>query len=245
MFIGYPKSGHSMIGSMIDAHKNAIISHEFNTLNKIKKSPLHNKQKLFNSIYQHSKKISSKNKGGNSYLLPTQWNGKIQGDIQIIGDKKGGDTSANLHLGINTPSFKKLIKIVSKPVKIIHITRNPYDIISSIYRDIKNIPNPVNYFFNNCNNNKKIIEDIKNDDFIDILEFKNEEFIDDPSKYLSLICNFLELPIYEGYIEDCCSIVYKTPNKSRLNHKWVEKDINHIQKQIKLYPFLEGYNFNN
>ncbi len=28
LFVGYPRSGHSLIGSMIDAHPNAIIAHE-------------------------------------------------------------------------------------------------------------------------------------------------------------------------------------------------------------------------
>src|SRR4051812_27120158 len=32
MFIGYPRSGHSLIGSLLDAHSNAIIAHELDAL---------------------------------------------------------------------------------------------------------------------------------------------------------------------------------------------------------------------
>ncbi len=35
MFIGYPRSGHSLIGSLLDAHPNIIISHELNVLKKL------------------------------------------------------------------------------------------------------------------------------------------------------------------------------------------------------------------
>ena len=32
MFIGYPRSGHSLVGSLLDAHPNIIIAHELNAL---------------------------------------------------------------------------------------------------------------------------------------------------------------------------------------------------------------------
>ena len=32
MFIGYPRSGHSLIGVLLDAHPNTIISHELGAL---------------------------------------------------------------------------------------------------------------------------------------------------------------------------------------------------------------------
>ena len=32
MFLGYPRSGHSLVGSLIDAHQEAIIAHELDAL---------------------------------------------------------------------------------------------------------------------------------------------------------------------------------------------------------------------
>ncbi len=32
MFIGNPKSGHSLVGFLLNAHNNAVISHELNAL---------------------------------------------------------------------------------------------------------------------------------------------------------------------------------------------------------------------
>ena len=32
MFIGYPRSGHSLIGSLLDVHPNAIVAHELDAL---------------------------------------------------------------------------------------------------------------------------------------------------------------------------------------------------------------------
>ena len=32
MFIGYPRSGHSLVGSLLDAHSQVVIAHEMNVL---------------------------------------------------------------------------------------------------------------------------------------------------------------------------------------------------------------------
>ena len=39
MFIGYPSSGHSVVGAFIDAHRNAIVSHELNAAQRIWSNP--------------------------------------------------------------------------------------------------------------------------------------------------------------------------------------------------------------
>lgn len=34
LFVGYPRSGHSLIGSIMDAHPNVIIAHEVKQLHQ-------------------------------------------------------------------------------------------------------------------------------------------------------------------------------------------------------------------
>ena len=34
MFIGYPRSGHTLISSLLDAHPNAIVTNEFNVIDE-------------------------------------------------------------------------------------------------------------------------------------------------------------------------------------------------------------------
>ena len=37
MFIGLPRSGHTLVGVLLNAHKNAVIAHELNALKFIKR----------------------------------------------------------------------------------------------------------------------------------------------------------------------------------------------------------------
>ena len=62
IFIGYPRSGHSLVGSMIDAHKNAIIAHELNFCQSIRKGC--SRQQLLKEITQNSASAAQKGRKG-------------------------------------------------------------------------------------------------------------------------------------------------------------------------------------
>ena len=55
-FVGYQRSGHSIIGSMMDAHPDMIVADAYRLLQKWPQAAakLMNKTHLFNSLYYHS-----------------------------------------------------------------------------------------------------------------------------------------------------------------------------------------------
>ena len=59
-FIGYPRSGHSIIASLMDAHPNIVIAHQYNVFgewvkgNMSKNLRLQDKEFLFNELYKDS-----------------------------------------------------------------------------------------------------------------------------------------------------------------------------------------------
>ena len=63
LFIGYPRSSHSLVGAILDAHPEIIIPHEYNLIGKWRKyQSAELKQKnmqkyqLFYDLHQHSKR---------------------------------------------------------------------------------------------------------------------------------------------------------------------------------------------
>ena len=94
MFIGYPRSGHTLIGSLIDAHPNMVIANEYNILGTWENytSEHRNRQYLFEQLYAnsfveaHHGDRSSKGclpKTKYKYLIPNQWQGKFNGKIKV------------------------------------------------------------------------------------------------------------------------------------------------------------------
>ena len=101
MFIGYPRSGHSLVGSLLDAHPNIIIAHELNALNFVDMG--FNQQQIYYLILKNSRKLATQGResSGYSYEVHHQWQGKFR-ELKVIGDKKGGDSTSKLRYN---PSF--------------------------------------------------------------------------------------------------------------------------------------------
>ena len=99
MFIGYPRSSHSLVGAILDAHPEIIIPHEYDLMGKWKKlSPdkFKSRNNIFSALHQLSMKqamfgirASANNTRlrGNftyTYHVPDLWQGGYQNRIKVI-----------------------------------------------------------------------------------------------------------------------------------------------------------------
>jgi len=92
----------------------------------------------------------------------------------------------------------------------------------------------VEYYFSLC---ATVVSIKKHVESTDIFEFRHESFIVEPKDYLKKLCQFLGVEPSENYLNDCASIVYKSPHKSRYDIAWDIELINTV-KDGKV-PFFE------
>ena len=99
MFIGYPRSSHSLVGAILDAHPEIIIPHEYDVIKNweiYRPSATRNKKlskyHLFYDLHQLSREqamfqMRSKYPNGNfegySYNVPGLWQGGYQTTIKV------------------------------------------------------------------------------------------------------------------------------------------------------------------
>ena len=149
-FIGYARSGHSVIGGIMDAHPHIIIADEFMLFKKWSifdesKSVENWSSHLFNELYQSSYKgIISGNRSpsrlrkGYTLHISSSWQGKYDEYVEVIGDKSGGMTTDQyrLHPQQFIRHYRMLKDKLKIPIKVIHVLRNPFDIITtySLYK---------------------------------------------------------------------------------------------------------------
>ncbi|MBA7522251.1 hypothetical protein ES705_14369 [subsurface metagenome] len=245
IFIGYPRSGSSIIGSIIDSHKNALISHELNILDYYLRGYTQNQIfyliKRNSRIFKHLNRLSA----GYPGIIPNQWNGEFS-KICLIGDKRAGGSSK---IVFENPkiliSFQNSLKI---NLKILHVIRNPFDIIATeakggtfINKEIteQDIWNKIDFFFQKLDT----ISILKSRNQYDILDIKLEELIRNPKNMIERILDFLELENYNKYIEDCTKILFKDPHITRYTIPWASEQINKINLEIKKYSILKGYTY--
>lgn len=74
----------------------------------------------------------------------------------------------------------------------------------------------------------------------DIFEFRHESFIIEPKDYLKKLCQFLGVDPSGNYLNDCASIVYKSPHKSRYDIAWDIELINTV-KILEIRNLREYY----
>ncbi len=157
MFIGYPRSGHTLISSLLDAHPNVIITNEIDKLEYIEKG--FEKEKIFPLLLANSQSFASTGREwtGYSYQVPNQWQGKFK-TLQVIGDKKGGTSTLRL---FSKPELLRLLwETIDIEKKFIHVIRNPYDNISTLAMKadwVRDIEHGIEVYFSMC----ETIVDIK------------------------------------------------------------------------------------
>lgn len=249
MFIGYPRSSHSLVGSLIDAHPNAIIAHEQDVLKYIKYG--FSKGQLFPLLLRNSEEFTAKGRTwtGYSYSVPGQYQGRYE-TLKVIGDKRGANSARRFQR--KPEILEKLKATINIPIKMIHVIRNPYDNISTMA------------FRNNGSDKARVIKETLKEEIANyfslvetvrwvqgtldhdaVINIKIEEFMAAPKEKLRDLCGFLGLEASEKYIEDCAEIVYNKPHKTRNDYPWDEELIAEVKGKMEKYPFFKGYDFSN
>ena len=247
MFIGYPRSSHSLLGSLIDAHPDAIIAHEQDALKYIKYK--FNRNQIFQLLVKNSKEFTEAGRSWTGYLyaVPQQHQGSYR-TLKVIGDKKGANSTRRIRR--DPKILQRLKQTVDVPVRMIHVLRNPYDNISTMaFRNngskIEKVTEYVlrcemENYFNLVRTVSEVRASLGNGCAIDI---KIEDFMKAPKDNLEKICLFLELDPEETYLDDCAAIVFKKPQKTRETFPWSYRLIKEVKVKMDRYDFMAGYKF--
>ncbi len=244
LFIGYPYSGHTIIGALLDAHPEIVISIEADVLSLIEKG--YSRKLIYHSILRNNKRFTKNLQAswlGYSYKVSGLYQGYWD-KIRVIGDKKGAKTTNRLIN--NLELLVKLEAIVNKPLKIIHVVRNPLDNIASIILRAKEkrkkcdadfIKGRIDYYFANAEMNLKLIEKFPEK----ITTVYHEDFIERPAETLSNLLSFLNIVPADDYVKRCAQIVKRSPHLARELVQWPDHYIDIINDQMKMFPFLARY----
>jgi hypothetical protein len=249
LFIGYPRSGHSLIGSLVDAHPAAVLAHELDLLKYA--HARFGRAQLCHLALANSRAFAAGGRtwSGYSYAVPGQWQGRFE-TLRVIGDKHGESTSIRLKL---TPEvLPRIEKTMDVPVKFVHVVRNPYDNIATIEKHIGRITwdligrrhdssraAAVAYYFALCDAVVFARERLG----ANILDVRHETFVGAPQAELGKLCRFLGLEPSPEYLQACASIVFPSPRRTRDETAWDTRSIDAVAHRIDGYPFLANYAF--
>ncbi len=242
LFLGYPRSGHSLVGALLDAHPHMVVAHEAQALRIMLKG--YTVRQMYAVIIQtaHVQATCGCMFNEYSYAVLGQWQGRFD-MVKVLGDKDGEDTTNFL---MDDPNLlDRVADFVQMPLKLIHVVRNPFDNIASIYRravqfkENKTLNMSIEHYFGLAKTVRATLATLR----YPLHEMRHEDFVDDPVGGLKALCTFLGVEPLENYLHACAGIVRESPNPSRLKITWQPEQKAAVAARIKEFDFLHGYSF--
>ena len=271
-FLGYPHSGHSIVGSLMDSHPHMVVSNEADIFTKLSKGVIApTKTAIFNAIWENTVQsithggVRAASSKGYNLTIGNSYEGKYVDHINVIGDKKGGTT---VYLLMKQPrkfsDVFNVIKTLNVTLKVILVHRNPYDIVASTFllaryseeefASIKkaNIPNnissspghdQINDWIGSFFSYLKAIVNAKKTYSLDMIEIHGKDLISDPKGTLLKLCNNLGVTCSNKYLEICTNNIFKTESRTRRLIKWTDGNLKTMKENIGKYSSLKDYSF--
>jgi len=244
VFIGHARSGHSIVGALLDAHPQIVISDELDALRYVDLG-FDPRQVMFLSLDVSRKQaLNERRKAGQggtvySYHVPGQWQGRYR-ELRVVGDSQAGWTVQRL---ARDPRLLDRLRtrMAGRDVRFIHVVRNPFDNISTMMlRGNRTFESAFDRYFANC---EAIVDLAGRIGEASLLRVRHEDVIADPRATLSEACAFLGVAAQADYLDACASILYDSPSRSRAKVTWTAEMRARTDERIAAYPFLLGYAF--
>ena len=271
-FLGHSRSGHSIVGSIIDSHPNMVVASEVDVFTRLSDGSLAPiKSEIFNALWGNTREdltngLRAKSTDGKGYNLFVDglYEGSYVDHIDVIGDKKGGITT-NL-LATEPDKWLHVYDILislNVTIKVIFVVRNAYDNIgTSLFYGLNSNINVNNFGRVKQSNNTynfdpsivqknieryffyhQAIADARKKYNLDVIEIHITDLISDPRGSLLYMCDSLGVTCSDKYLEICSNKIFKTESRTRHLIRWTDEQLTIIQQNIEKYSCLKDYNF--
>ncbi|MFB7665823.1 hypothetical protein ACFC1R_18030 [Kitasatospora sp. NPDC056138] len=240
LFIGHPRSGHSAVGSVLDAHPDALVAHRLDAMRYIERgySPAMLTGMITGNVRRFTR--GGRRLTGYSYAMPGSWQGRTR-NLRVIGDQEGRLTA--LRLARNPAALDAFERRWGVPVRLVHVTRNPYDNITTwALRRMSDLESTTAAYFAICREVASIAERRGG---AGVLHVRHEEFLARPRELTAELCEFVGLQADREHLDQAVGLLYPTPHRSRHAQQWPPHLIARVAREAKAFAFLDGYHWDN
>ncbi len=184
-FAGFPRSGHTLIGSLITAHPDAVVAHELNALRYLQRR--FDRRSLYGLIMYNDRAFAASGSQwtGFDYAVNGQWQGRYR-DLRLIGDKKGGGTALLLHR--KPQLLARLRRTVGVPLRFVVVTRHPLDNIARMAVTARGLEESITSYFERADAVEWLLGEA------DCFVLRHEDFVESPAQHLGRVVDSARTP---------------------------------------------------
>jgi hypothetical protein len=242
LFLGHARSGHSVIGALLDAHPQIAISDELDALRYLR-AGFSRGQLLYGSIDKSRKQAANlrrkRGRGGKtySYHVPGGSQGRFE-DLRVVGDSQAGWTTRRLAGDARLlDSLRR--RMAPLELRFIHVVRNPFDNIATMMiRGERTFDSAFGQYESNCAAIVPLGERIGADA---LHRVRHEALVADPQGTLAALCTFLGVEPGASYLAAAAEQVYRSPARSRSEISWTDQQRHRVEELIGRFDYLSGY----
>lgn len=226
LFLGAPRSGHTLISEFINAHRNAHISRKINGGFRY----------LCKEQYYQSCIDFKEDMFRHRYYVPGQYQGTYL-NLNCVGMRNATVTTE--WYGSKLSRAKRLSEYYGIPVKFVHVYRDPIENIAKISRYNKlSIIQAANWYVSLISKTRLIENTVSNGTFY---KFCHEDLYDKPSTVLSNLLRYLQLEEDEALVDSFSKIIWDSPSVD-VDYLEVKSNIPlHLKNFIASDPLLGRY----
>jgi hypothetical protein len=237
LFVGYPRSGHSLVGAFLNAHRHAVVSHELDAPPLVLAGCT--RDQLYARILARAGWFHLRGDRSNfPYRVPGQWQGRFE-ELRLIGDKRGG--AVTRCIAAHPDFLDRVRRLVGVPLRLVHVVRNPFDNVAaiSLWHDLS-LDDSIDYYFTHCATTARLPELCAEGE---LLTLRHEDLVRDPRATLAALAGFAGLDAEPAWVDACASIVFPAPTGSRRRIQWPDATVREVTERVGSFPFLRRYAF--
>ncbi len=244
LFVGYPKSGHSLIGALLDAHPDMVIARAVNPLALVVVDG-RPRAEVFDLLLANAREEAARGRKQNKYryTVEGQWQGRVR-TLRVLGDKFSDRTTKRI--GRTPGALASFERTVGVPLRLIHVVRNPFDMVARIAKsklergtDDEKRAQATAYVGRLAAINDGVIASGEHP----VLTVLHEAVVEDAERELVRMCEFLGVEAGRDYLDACTAIVFESPQRTRELLEWSDDQIAAVDELIARHDFFGGYTF--
>lgn len=236
LFVGQSRSGHSLVGSLIDAHPDAVIAHELHALKHLLAGA--DIGTLSRAIQLNARlfDLIGRAYSGYDYQVEGQWQGRHR-DLLVIGDKKGNGTTRLLRR--HPRALDELEARLGIPLRLINVVRHPLDnIATKARRTGVSVTEAARRFLANAHTLDGLTQDRPGQ----VRTVYLDELIDAPRTVLSGLITWLGLPSATSrYLDACAERLFDRPKRTREQVDWPAGLVDRLRTDFARFSALARF----
>lgn len=244
VFLGHARSGHSIVGALLDAHPQIALSDELDALRYVAAG--FDRDRVLALCLkvardQHRRERRKRGRAGSvySYAVPGQWQGRHR-DLRVVGDSDAGRSVQRLD---EDPAFLDRLRTTMRglDLRFVHVVRNPYDNIGTMMlRSGRSFASAHERYFGNWAKIERLRTRLEPGA---IHTLRHEDLVTRPQAELASLCGFLGVSSPPDYLEASAGILFRGPSRTRDQVAWTDEQRRAIDSGIAEFERLAGYGF--